>query len=224
MANFKTHVAIAAIASTGVAAFIAGLGTVTYGQAAVLAGLGLLGGILPDIDSDNSNAIDIVFNLVSTFFTGIAFLMTYEAYHPLVALIACVVTFIVVRFPVQWIFAKFTVHRGAFHSILAAFMMGLLFTVVADIMFETGEVIAWFAGLFVTLGYLVHLLLDEIYSVDFSNVRIKKSFGTAVKPLSMEYPVGSVVFAALAGGLYYLTPDIGPFIQLALDPTSVRAL
>jgi hypothetical protein len=30
-------------------------------------------------------------------------------------------------------------------------------------------------------GYLSHLVLDEIYSVDVRNVRIKSSFGTALK-------------------------------------------
>ena len=30
------------------------------------------------------------------------------------------------------------------------------------------------------MGYLMHLVLDEAYSVDFNNKRIKRSFGTAL--------------------------------------------
>ena len=35
-------------------------------------------------------------------------------------------------------------------------------------------------GITGTMGYLMHLVLDEAYSVDFNNKRIKRSFGTAL--------------------------------------------
>ncbi len=222
MANFRTHLAVAAVASTGVAGILAGLGTVSFTQAGGLAALGLFGGILPDIDSDNSSAIKIVFNLMAGFFSILAFLMTYWSFDIIVTGIACVISFVVVRYPVRWIFAKFTVHRGVFHSILAAAMMGLLFTVAADIMLVAGEILSWYIGSFVTLGYLVHLLLDEFYSVDFSNARIKKSFGSAIKPLSLKYPIGTILFLSIAGGLYYLTPATNHFFDSILQPDKAQ--
>jgi hypothetical protein len=33
----------------------------------------------------------------------------------------------------------------------------------------------------VVAGFLTHLILDEIYSIDVHGVRLKKSFGTALK-------------------------------------------
>ncbi len=38
----------------------------------------------------------------------------------------------------------------------------------------------------VTIGYIVHLVLDEIYSVDLKNRKIKKSFGTALKLFKVD--------------------------------------
>ena len=40
---------------------------------------------------------------------------------------------------------------------------------------------AWLTGLFLFIGFLIHLALDEIYSVDVEGRTIKKSFGTALK-------------------------------------------
>jgi hypothetical protein len=37
----------------------------------------------------------------------------------------------------------------------------------------------------VGIGYLTHLVLDEFYSVDLFNRKIKRSFGTALKPFSL---------------------------------------
>ena len=220
MANFKTHLAIAAVVSTGAAGVVAGFGTVSYSQAALLASLGMFGGILPDIDSDKSSAIAVVFNLVAFFIAFLAFLLTFWSFHVGVALATCISVFLIIRFPVRWLFERFTVHRGVFHSMLAAAMMGLLFTVATDMLLNAGHIISWYTGLFVTLGYLVHLLLDELYSVDFSNARIKKSFGSAIKPLSLKYPAGSVLFAAIVTGLYFVAPETGPFFESIMAPAN----
>ena len=43
------------------------------------------------------------------------------------------------------------------------------------------EGVAWLAAGFMMIGYLTHLILDEMYSVDVMDTRIKASFGTALK-------------------------------------------
>jgi len=40
--------------------------------------------------------------------------------------------------------------------------------------------LAWLAAAFVGGGYLLHLLLDEIYSVDLMGGSFKQSFGSAL--------------------------------------------
>lgn len=57
-------------------------------------------------------------------------------------------------------------------------------------------------GLGAFLGGMSHLILDEIYAVDFDGVRLKtkRSFGTAVSFWKERYPVASgLVYVALIG-------------------------
>ncbi len=49
-----------------------------------------------------------------------------------------------------------------------------------------GPITAWMAGLFVFIGFLIHLILDEIYAVDFSGARLKRSFGSALKLFDLQ--------------------------------------
>jgi hypothetical protein len=70
-----------------------------------------------------------------------------------------------------------------FHSLPAALIFGQLTFLLAsgdDVRLRVYKA----GGVF--LGYLSHLLLDEVYSVEWKRgwVRIKKSFGTAVKMYS----------------------------------------
>jgi hypothetical protein len=60
--------------------------------------------------------------------------------------------------------------------------------------------------LFVGVGYLVHLILDELYSVDLMGRRMKKSFGTALKPFSLKNFKESLLMLILICGLVYISP------------------
>lgn len=61
MANFKTHITGAAAASWVGAVGLHGLDVVPADQVMLLTLTGALGGILPDIDSDNSYPLSIIF-------------------------------------------------------------------------------------------------------------------------------------------------------------------
>jgi hypothetical protein len=75
---------------------------------------------------------------------------------------------------------RYTVHRGMFHSLPAAAIFGqlaFLLTCDSDLrirLFKAGAV---------PIGYLSHLVLDELYSLQWyrGRLRLKKSFGTALK-------------------------------------------
>ncbi|HEY7866299.1 MAG TPA: hypothetical protein VIC51_09880, partial [Psychromonas sp.] len=65
MANFNTHFNVAAI-STGLAsAVLLSAGHININSALWLWCLGTIGGLLPDVDADNSTSLDIVFNIFS---------------------------------------------------------------------------------------------------------------------------------------------------------------
>jgi hypothetical protein len=67
---------------------------------------------------------------------------------------------------------------------------------------------AWIAGLMVGIGYLTHLVLDELYSVDLLNSRVKRSFGTALKPFSLADPRSSLAMLAVVVALAWFAPAL----------------
>ena len=77
------------------------------------------------------------------------------------------------------VFKRYTVHRGMWHSVPAAAVAGLIAYLVMPCQSDALRV---YKSLAVVLGFMVHLVMDEIWSVDTSGgIRFKKSFGTALK-------------------------------------------
>ena len=91
----------------------------------------------------------------------------------------------------------------------------LLFNVaIAYHLFGLSTVSSWLVGCFVALGYMIHLLLDEIYSVDITGARIKKSFGTALKFASFEELKISLALGAVTVALFFTaTPALSDFVH-----------
>ncbi len=51
----------------------------------------------------------------------------------------------------------------------------------------------------ISADYIIHLLLDELYSVDLENRRVKKSVGTAFKFFSVSSNIDAVNYHHLFG-------------------------
>ena len=91
--------------------------------------------------------------------------------------------YLFVRFGLTKLIKTYTVHRGMWHSIPAAATAGLVTFWLCDCpelsiqLYKAGAVVA---------GFMWHLILDEIYAVQATGVRVrtKKSFGTALKMFS----------------------------------------
>jgi hypothetical protein len=62
-------------------------------------------------------------------------------------------------------------------------------------------------------GYLTHLILDEIYSVDVMDTRVKASFGTALKLFDHRHLGHSAVMAAAVGLVFMWTPPARVFLN-----------
>src|SRR5262249_57064682 len=88
--------------------------------------------------------------------------------------------YLLIRYGASALFKKYTVHRGIFHSLPMMLVFGLLVFVasqgphLAERLFLAGGVM---------LGFLSHLVLDEIYAVDFMGMKVKfnKYAGSALK-------------------------------------------
>ena len=201
MAGFKTHVnfstATGAVYGTGL--WLLGIPAPTC---IIAGGACSMAGMLPDIDSKSSRALQECLYIAA----GLASLFTIDRLRefPLnsdVIVTIGAVTFLFVRFIVGFIARHFTVHRGFMHSIPAAIIAGEI-----TFLLSAGPISFRVLKAFgLALGFMSHLLLDEIYSVDARGMRLKKSFGTALKFAEFNAPVKTVVVYCILFSLAYIS-------------------
>jgi hypothetical protein len=181
MAGFRMHVTTSAVLGCG----YAGVSHLGYGvplDTAVVAGAMCgFSGMLPDIDSDYGVPLreTMAFTAAVAPMLLVGRFQTLALSHDAMVLVA-VSLYLFIRFGVTNMIRKFTVHRGMFHSIPAC----LIFAGIAFLACGSSpiEIRLYKAG-GVVLGFMSHLVLDEIYAVEFKGGRwrFKKSFGTAIK-------------------------------------------
>lgn len=180
MAGFKTHITTSCTLGAGYAC----LG-VYHGlsvEASLVAGcLCGVGGMLPDIDSDSGVPLRETLN----FFAAVAPMMLVDRFQHLgwnyeQMVLAGAITYLTVRFGIGKFIKKYTVHRGMFHSIPAL----LIFSGMAFLLSNSTNLhLRYFKAGGVFLGVFSHLMLDEIWAIEWGRGRwrFKKSFGTALK-------------------------------------------
>ncbi len=196
MANFKTHLAVATGASGLASVTLLNLNLATPWETGSYFLLGVLGGLLPDIDSDRSTPLLMIFYGLSMY-CAFAMVFNIALQYSLVELFAIwVAIYFGIRYLIFEMVIRVTVHRGVFHSLLAVAFMLLLTADCFYYVLHKSARYSWNAGVFLALGYLVHLSLDELFSVDLHNKRMKKSFGTALKLFSRQNKGASLLMAA----------------------------
>ena len=181
MADFKTHISV----STGLG--------IAYGTAShflfgielshcfVAGGLCSVAGMLPDLDSNSGIPQREMLSFVAVIIPMLM-LDRFRAlgWSPEHMVFVAGVMYVGIRFGIGGIFKRFTKHRGMWHSIPAALIAGLVTYLVC----LSPEVsVRLFKSWAVVIGFVSHLILDEIYSVDWRGrkIRVKRSFGTALK-------------------------------------------
>ena len=214
MANFNTHLNTAVIITGLTSATLLSAGHIELKGALWLWFLGSIGGLLPDIDSDNSTSLDTIFNLFAL--SAVLLVLNYITTELIIEIsfIELIVVPLLVygfmKYIIRPIFEWITVHRGSCHSLLFILLCALLTTQVTwklnDQSTTQAAVFAWLTGGFILLGGLIHLLLDEIYSVDLSNVTIKRSFGTALKIADFDNKLITLASVIAIAGLIYVAP------------------
>ncbi len=215
MANFKTHLLVASTLSGVAAVSVVSTQTDNIEAAWRYYLLGVIGGLLPDVDSDNSIPTQVLFTFLGLTAAFWVLLQLYWEYRWFYLLAIWLVVFAIIKFVVFEAFARLTVHRGSFHSLLAVVFFGLATVNVSYFGFIYPAFDAWMHGFFVALGYFIHLCLDELFSVDLMNNRLKRSFGTAVKPFSIRYWPASTIMLAATCALYWYSPGLVLNRQLA---------
>ena len=214
MANFSTHVTIATVACTGTALVAVNVQLISNGDMPWLIFLGTLGGLLPDIDASNSRPVKLLFNVLALMGVAAALHAFKDGYAPNPLLLIVAGTYLFIRYVMFALFNALTVHRGVFHSVLAALFFALLMTCISYHFLHWDVLHAWLNGIFIAVGFIVHLLLDELYSVDLSNSRMKNSFGTALKLFSYDNMTASALMTICTMMLYWMAPSPVPLVKV----------
>ena len=181
MADFKTHITTSTV--LGVA-----YGTGAYfgfdmplPHCFVAGGLCSVAGMLPDLDSSSGIPQREMLSFVSVI-VPVLMLRRFEqlGMSPEHMVFIAALLYVFIRFVVGGIFKRYTKHRGMWHSIPAALIAGLATFLVC---LSPELSVRLFKAWAVVIGFVSHLILDEIYAVDWAghSIRIKSSFGTALK-------------------------------------------
>jgi LexA-binding, inner membrane-associated putative hydrolase len=181
MAGFRMHVGTSSALGVGYAGVLHTMYGVPMPTATVAGALCGFAGMLPDLDSDYGVPLREAMSFAAA--TIPVFLVNRFESLQLSResmIIIAIGLYLFVRFGIGTMIRKFTVHRGMFHSIPAMLTFGGI-TYLLTNGFPTNERYMMAGG--VMGGFFSHLLLDEIYAVEFKTGRwrTKKSFGTAMK-------------------------------------------
>lgn len=187
----------------------------------VAGGLCSVSGMLPDLDSDSGRPLRETTALASAV---VPMLMLHrfqrlEMNHETMVLAAALV-YLVMRFVVAEIFRRYTVHRGMWHSLPAAAIVGM----VAFLIISGDDIsVRLYKTSGVALGFLSHLILDEIWSIDFrgARFRFKKSFGTALKLWGNNRWANVVTYAKLGLLCLLVYQDEGFMARFGIEDPNV---
>jgi len=206
MASFRTHISVAVLGSAAASVLCVQAGWVNQPQALILLALGSLAGILPDVDSDHSVPTRLLFKVLSIA-VAILVLICFEGEMSFVSLLALsLASALSVHYVIYPVFASVTAHRGLFHSLPAALILGLATAGICLYLFGWDLNLSWLAACFTCGGYLLHLILDELYSVNFMGQSLKASFGSALTLFSVSSWFSYLLLYLLVGAGFYVMP------------------
>jgi hypothetical protein len=202
MASFRGHLAFSTLLGAGYTGLALGQG-MDWGPAVLGGGLTMLGGMLPDLDSDSGVPVRELFGLSAALVPLLlAPRLHADGLTPERMLVIMAGLYLAIRYPLAWLFKRYTVHRGMFHSIPGMAIAGLC---VYLLYHGPSFLVRMYLAGGVMLGFLSHLVLDELYAVDLMGVRIRlnRFAGSALKLASKSWLATGLTYLIL-GGLVYL--------------------
>jgi hypothetical protein len=203
MASYKGHLAFSA--SLGFVYGGLARNQLEFDPATAFVGAALttVGGLLPDLDSDSGVPVREMFSLTAVLVPLLMWRRLMNAHfsdEDLFLFLAGV--YVTIRYGLSRIFKRFTVHRGMFHSIPGMLIAGL----VVYLSYQHPSMrTRLFLAFAIMIGFLSHLVLDEMCSVDFHGLTVKlnKYAGSAVKFFSPSF-IGTTCTYSILLGLGYL--------------------
>ena len=218
MANFPTHIAVGTIVSGALATVTVAADMVAPENVVAVTLAGVLGSVLPDIDLKESRPARAMFSGLAIFFSFAVLFGLERKYSIAEMLVLWLGTLLFVQFVAKEVFFRFSYHRGIWHSVLALVFCSFVTAVIFSNLLGRDQGVAWLAAGFTGIGFLTHLILDEIYSVDVMDTRLKASFGTALKLFDYKHLGHSSAMAAATVAVFLVTPPTRTFVENISSP------
>jgi len=192
MASFAQHINSAVVISGIAIAPLYSSTLIDINQALALLFFGMIGGILPDIDLENSKPIQITSSILSIFIPLLAILTLLESLSISKMLFIWFLSAMLLHFILFKILLSFTIHRGVIHSIPMAIVFAQTLNIFFSQILHFEELFSLLCGFFLFSGFIIHLVLDEIVSLNAFGMSFKKSLGSALKLYDTSNPIGSI--------------------------------
>jgi len=179
MAGFKTHITTSSVLGVAYGAGAYAMYDAHWSTCMLGAGLCGVSGMLPDLDSGPGVPLRESVSFTAAV-VPLLLIHRWQRYDltPETMVLAGGLVYLLIRFGMGKLFSKLTVHRGMFHSVPALAIVGMLTYLICDHENPWSRV---FFATAVMAGFGSHLVLDEIWSIDFRHFRLKSSSGTAIK-------------------------------------------
>ncbi len=212
MAAYREHITLSTMLGVGY-----GLGATfaldfTPAQGALAAWLTALGGMLPDLDSESGRPVREMFGLLAAV-APLALVGRVIGWLGLpndteTTMLLIVVMYLAIRYGGSALIGNASVHRGMFHSFPAMAIAAEATYLVYPSNLTTVKLLM---ACGTATGFFSHLLLDEMYSVQWAGVHIKlkKSAGSAMKLFGKPFVPNVVAYSILAVLTYAMLLDAG---------------
>jgi hypothetical protein len=198
MAGYRQHLMTSSALGVGYGTaglFVGGLGV--WDQALLGAGVTALGGLLPDLDSDSGVPVRELFGIAAMVTPLLLYAHLANSGLPLEQILLLLAgSYVLIRYGISRLFKRYTVHRGIFHSIPALLIAGLGMFLVYP---SSNAGLRLFLAGGVMIGFLSHLVLDEVYSVNFTGgkVTLNKYAGSALAFWSPSWSATTTAYVLL---------------------------
>ena len=199
MADFKTH-SVLGTAAGSVFGILCGItGALSPVRSILAAVLFSVSSVLPDLDSSTGTAKKFLFETLAVL-TPSLIILHLELETAEQGTLLLLILFFLVRYPLEFLFERCTVHHGIFHSI----PMALVISAGTLLLFHSSPpVVRRLYAAAAGTGYLFHLIVDEIWAFGFFGLGAKKSFGSSLKLYSASF-FATLVTYLTALLLFYL--------------------
>jgi membrane-bound metal-dependent hydrolase YbcI (DUF457 family) len=198
MAGYKAHMAFGMVTAAGWTFIVITVSLVSVWFLPLIFVATVVGAFLPDLDSDTSAPLKILLIIFSVLGSAVAGWIVFNQEDSSWLRLGGMSAFsgLFIYYGIGGIFKKLTNHRGIFHSIPAVVLSAMLtLTLLNQIDLDLN--IKMTVSLGVGLGYLCHLILDELNStVNLGGIPFipNKSIGTALKLYSKNWKISLGVY------------------------------